>query len=461
MLASADALMADPHYHRLKRHVVGSTGLAYYNDKDVDLARRFRHRMATAGVPDCASYLDILCDPLRGPSELDALIEAITIGETYFFRHLEHFNALRDLVLPDLIARNAASRCLRVWCAGCADGPEPYSLAILMRRELAHLIQGWKVTILGTDINRNSLARAREGKFEEWAFRSMCVNLKHSCFSKEGKVWSIAPEYKEWVSFQYHNLVEDSFPSLVNNLFSFDLIVCRNAMIYFGPDLMKRLVEKFHASLVPGGWLLVGPSEPNMTCFTSFRAVNAPGVTFYQKPRQTEPSPQLNLIPMAWLSPEAPVPHRDSTKPDPPPEEGAPLALAQTTLADVRRYADLGAWKDAARCCQQLLEDDNLNSTSHFYNALILEQIGKLDESERSLRRAIYLDRGSVLAHYYLGIFLQSRRRSAPAARSFENVLELLQARSDADAFAEADGITTAELRKSTKMHLDTLHQQI
>jgi len=105
---------------------------------------------------------------------------------------------------------------------------------------MAHELPGWEVTILGTDINRRSLARAREGKFEAWSLRSTPEDLKRNCFQNEGKLWSLAPEYKQWVTFQYHNLVEHSFPSPLNNLFCFDLIVCRNVMIYFGPDLRGR-----------------------------------------------------------------------------------------------------------------------------------------------------------------------------------------------------------------------------
>ena len=118
---------------------------------------------------------------------MDALIEEVTIGETYFFRHREHFDALRDLVLPDLIARNAGQRRLRIWCAGCADGAEPYSLSILLRRELAHLLFGWEVSILGTDINRQCLAIAREGRFEEWSLRSTSEDVKQACFAEKGK----------------------------------------------------------------------------------------------------------------------------------------------------------------------------------------------------------------------------------------------------------------------------------
>jgi len=154
MLRSSDTLVSDPQYARLKEHLIESTGLMYYADKDVDLARRVGGRLATAGAHDCASYLDILCDPLRGPSELDALIAEITIGETYFFRHQEHFDALRDLVLPDLIRRNQASRSLRIWCAGCSTGQEVYSVAMLVREHFPELAR-WSVEIVGVDIDAN------------------------------------------------------------------------------------------------------------------------------------------------------------------------------------------------------------------------------------------------------------------------------------------------------------------
>ena len=207
-----DELICDPLYPRLKQHVLGSTGWLITRTKDTELAHRMGGRLACLGLRDCSDYLNMLCEPLRGPAELDALIAAITIGETYFFRHQEHFDSLRDLVLPGLAAQNRAHRSLRIWSAGCADGPEPYSLAILLKREMAHQFGGWQTTILGTDINRHCLARTREGKFEEWAFRSTPEDVRRSCFQSEGKRWGILPEYREGVSFQYHNLVEHAFP---------------------------------------------------------------------------------------------------------------------------------------------------------------------------------------------------------------------------------------------------------
>jgi tetratricopeptide (TPR) repeat protein len=129
-------------------------------------------------------------------------------------------------------------------------------------------------------------------------------------------------------------------------------------------------------------------------------------------------------------------------------------------LDDVRRHADRGAWEKASRCCEELLNQDDRNSGAHFYHGLVLYQMHRSAEAERSLRRAIELDRESVLPRYYLGLFLQSRGDLRQAAQSLENVLELLSVRRDAEIFADADGITAVELKKLVTMHLHTLRER-
>jgi chemotaxis protein methyltransferase CheR len=453
-----DPLLSDPFYLRLKEHLVESTGLAYYEDKDSDLARRIGYRLASLGLRDCGSYFEVLRDPQRGSAELDTLIAEITIGETHFFRHMEHFEALRNLVLPDLMRRNGTTRRLRIWCAGCADGAEPYSLSILVRRDLGHQLMGWEVSILGTDINRRSLANARQGNFEEWALRATPEDLKRNCFLRQGKQWSLAPQYKAGVSFQYHNLVEHPFPSLLSNLSAFDLIVCRNVMIYFSPDLMRRMIRQFHDCLAPGAWLLVGPSEPNMTYFTSFHTVNAPGVTLYQKPDEPAAG-AATFVPPVFAKPPL-----NSLRTIPLPADAGDALPAQASVEPalyvIRCHLDRGEWENAATYCEELLKTENLNASTHFHHALALEQLARHEEAERSLRRAIYLDRQSVLAHYYLGVLLLSRSRSREAARSFENTIELLRSRRDTEVLTDGGGITVSELRKLAQTQVEMIREQ-
>jgi chemotaxis protein methyltransferase CheR len=275
----------------------------------------------------------------------------------------------------------------------------------------------------------------------------------------------IAPECKQWVSFQYHNLVKHVFPSLVNNLSAFDLILCRNVMIYFGPALVRSIVARFRECLVEGGWLVVGHAEPSAEIFQDFHTISAPGTTLYQKAtRPTVPgaSTELFLGPPSAAAPVGglesgtfPLPSVPGLPPTMP-ARAEPLPEPAPDLAEVRRLADQGQWESAAELGAALLEKDALDPAVHFYQALVLEQIGLAADAEQSLHRAIYLDRKFVLAHYHLGLFLQKRRPQS-AARSFENVLGLLSVHEDGHQFPYGDGLTVAELRELTKMHLEVL----
>jgi chemotaxis protein methyltransferase CheR len=467
--AFPDSLVLDPCYPRLKDHLIESTGLAYYSDKDADLAGRIRRRFSKIGLHDCNSYLDFLTNGEKGQTELDELIAELTIGETYFFRYREQFEALRTTVFPEIIARNQASRRLHVWSAGCATGAEAYSVAILLNRELSQQIDGWDVSIVGTDINRAFLGRAREGKFEEWAFRSTPDEVRQACFHRAGNSWVIGPEYKRWVAFQYHNLVKHPFPSLLNNLCCFDLILCRNAMIYFSRDIIRKLIAQFHQSLVEGGWLLVGHAEPNTELFQSFRTVNVPGATLYQKTQRSayphvthegELYPSMTLEDLAAPNGIAlPTPLEPPAKQMPEPV-AISIPPVAPTLSDVRLLADQGEWEDAARCSRKLIDTDALNPRAHFYYALVLEQMGLHADAEQSLRRTIYLDRGFVLAHYYLGLILQTRGERRAAVRFFENVRILLRSSDAGQILADADELTAGDLISLAGTHLEVLQRR-
>ena len=453
-------LCSDPGYPRLKEHLIAVTGLAYYADKDDDLAARVAQRLAQLGLAGCDAYLAMLLGGPASEAERDALIESLTIGETFFFRHGELFEAIRSVVIPDLLERNRASRRLRIWSAGCSVGAEPYSVAILLQRDFARELAGWDVTILGTDINRRFLARAREGCYEEWALRNTPAEFRQAHFVRSGQSWCIAPTYRAGVSFQYHNLVTDPFPSLWNDLFAFDLILCRNVTIYFAGAIVRRVVTQLHQSLVEGGWLAVGHAEPNIELFEAFRAVNAPGAVLYHK---TPAPPTVDYA--AWLAPPVPV-WTPPVLPDclPSPQRVAvPLATAAAAPADelvaIRALADRGAWEEAERLCRAAQAKERLNPGVYFYHALVLEQTGRHAEAERALRQALYLDRKFVLAHYYLGLLMQKQGHFPAAVRSFANVLQLAAGIERAHVFAEGDGITAGELEKLTRMHLEALER--
>jgi chemotaxis protein methyltransferase CheR len=340
-----------------------------------------------------------------------------------------------------------------------------------LRRDLAHLLSGWEISIVATDINRDFLDRARLGKYEEWAFRGTPAEVRSACFEKAGNAWLINPQFKESVSFQYHNLVKDPCPTLRNHLDGFDLIVCRNVTIYFSQDTIRNLVQELSFSLVDAGWLLVGHAEPNVEVYRSFRTVNMQGVVLYQKAPQetTAPAwlplppfafdPQPSINPPVIASPMAPTPGFAS-KQSPSRERkdrAAPAPSPVPELASIQATADRGDLDEAARSCETLLTKQKLDPMVHFYYALILEQMGRRRETQESLRRAVYLDRNFVIAHYYLGLIQQRLRDPKNALRCFRNVLNLLAPLKADQPIPAADEFTVAELKQLTQMHIAAL----
>ena len=477
---SAVPAFRDTKYEELKDYVVESTGLAYYQSRDKDFEERIDRRLRLLGLTSYRSYLELLHDSKQGEAELDHLIAELTIGETFFFRDEQQFEVLRHLILPDLLRRNRLQKTLRVWSAGCASGAEVYSLSIVLRDELGAQTGGWDVSILGTDVNRRLLAQAQEGIYEKWALRSTPDEIRERCFQQAGNHWRLADRYREGVGFQYHNLVKHQTPSWLNSLFVFDLIFCRNVMIYFDRPTAASVVERLRDCLTAGSWLVVGHADHQPDAFRTFDVVSRNGISVYRKRGGTSteaarPAAAAELAkdapdssgvasfagPPPWaIGPEPGVPNflpnpaKDATATTPGDrvESGAP------NLTEVRTLADAGAWVKAEALCAVLIERSPLDPAPHFYHALILEQMGRLDEAERSLRRAVYLDRRFVLAHYHLGLLLRRDGGQPRAARqSFGNVLALLAGMDDAHMFEHGDGILAADLRALTEMNLEGL----
>lgn len=476
---SAQAIVDDPAFTSLKALVIDTTGMAFYRDKSLDLASILSARMAETGAESCSVYHNKLIDDSQ---EMDALVAELTIGETYFFRHKEQFDAMRDLILPDVIERNRSLRRLRIWSAGCATGPEPYSIAIMLEKEFGARIHDWHVTVLGTDINQKFLARAREGRYDSWAFRVMADDVREDCFTKVGNQWQIKPQYRRFVQFQYHNLITSKFPSIIDNIAGFDIIICRNVIIYFSPETIEGLIPCFHETLTDQGWLVMGHAEPNQHLFRNFRTVNAEGAVLYQRvdgyQAKQAPLPSVAVAPvskppsmvlpkLAALDLARPLSTRtrrsgvtpalsrpvNMVAPAAPPAK-RPIVPGDSSIQEIRQLADCGQWEAAASACESLLVATPMDAGAHFYRAMIHEQVGQAEECEKALRRAIYLDRKLVLPHYHLGLFLLRRDDSLGASRAFRNVLTLLKDSLDDDLVADGDKITAGQMREAVDMHL-------
>jgi chemotaxis protein methyltransferase CheR len=215
---------------------------------------------------------------LDDPDLLERLAQSFTVPETFFGRVAAQVDALRQVVLPALSFSRSEARALRVWCAGCSTGEEAYTLAALL--EQAGVFLGWDAQILASDLNRVSLEVAREGVYATRAFRAEGEAFKRFA-QPEGQSWRMLERLRNRLRFVQHNLLGSDWPVAPG---SQDLIVCRNVSIYFSPERAFEVYARFHESLADGGWLVLGPSDPQHGLDArGFEAVSAPGAVIWRK----------------------------------------------------------------------------------------------------------------------------------------------------------------------------------
>ena len=185
-----------------------------------------------------------------------AVVEAMTTNETFFFRDRLPFDLFRDVVLPEAIARNAARRRLRIWCAAASTGQEPYSIAMLLQ-EAGVKLAGWQVDIVATDISSEVIDKAKLGLYSQFEVqRGLPVQWLLKYFTQIGEQWQIAASLRSMVEFRQFNLLHG-----YEGLGTFDVIFCRNVLIYFDAPTKSEILARFGNSLVPGGALLLGAAE--------------------------------------------------------------------------------------------------------------------------------------------------------------------------------------------------------
>lgn len=230
-------------FKRLAGQLVG-IDLSEYKSQQMD--RRIHSLMQSWEVNNYDYCLELL---KTNPQRYKEFVKKLTINVSEFFRNPERFEELWRRVIPELLNNNSH---LRIWSAGCSNGAEPYSVALIVQ-ELGAVD---RVEIFGTDIDQVILAKAREGVYEYNDLKNLPPQLVAKYFTFKNNRYYLIDTVKSMVEFLTHNLLKDPFLS------SFDLIICRNVVIYFTEEAKKVLYQKIYDSLKPGGYLLVGGTEP-------------------------------------------------------------------------------------------------------------------------------------------------------------------------------------------------------
>ncbi len=237
------------------KYIYDQTGLVLGPDKMYLIESRLSPLARKYGV----ASIDLLVGQLRTSKTADLqrdIVDAMMTNESFFFRDGKPFDQFRQIVLPGLLQSRATKKAFRIWCAAASTGQEPYTLAMILKEEAAKLA-GWRVDIVGTDISHEALERAKAGVYTQFEVqRGLPIQLLVKYFKQQGDKWQIAPEIRSAVQYKSFNLLSE-FASLG----AFDVIFCRNVLIYFDQKTKGTILDRMAKLLPADGLLYLGGAE--------------------------------------------------------------------------------------------------------------------------------------------------------------------------------------------------------
>jgi chemotaxis protein methyltransferase CheR len=272
----------EPELVRIRELIYQEAGIFHPDNKLRLLRERCGRRMKNLRLRTLSEYFECLTiSPIR-QGELIALLNEITIGETCFFRNTPQLDALRRIVIPNILAAKANSpqRRLRIWSAGCSTGEEPYALRMSLLDQADGLLEGWVVEILATDLNQRSLEHAKAALYGKYSTRNLSLLHRKNYFLPFGDQLRVNPMVRANVTFTRLNLSDDARMALMKNM---DIIFCCNVLIYFDLTSKRRVIRHFFNNLLPHGYLFLGQAESLFGVSQDFRLVHLPGTTAYVK----------------------------------------------------------------------------------------------------------------------------------------------------------------------------------
>ncbi|MEK7469669.1 MAG: protein-glutamate O-methyltransferase CheR [Planctomycetota bacterium] len=452
-------------------------GLHFDETRASQLEEALLRRASEAGYAGVGAYLAAL--PSRDVrEEARAIAETVTVGETYFFRNSEQFRALAEVALPARAA--AGATCIRILSAGCASGEEPYTIAMVARETAAV-----PVSIHALDVNPAAMARARRAVYSPWSLRETPPAMKQKYFREKGKDFVLADEIRGDVQFEESNLTVDDARFWRPG--SWDIIFCRNVIMYFGLETQKAVAARIANSLAPGGFLFLGHAETLRGLSQDFH-LRQSHETFYYQRREKGPARELDEVRMADESPARAMALASAL------EEGATswmeairsasdriaaLSGASSTAASeaarIRKGnaaghererilelvgrekfgealealsglpgaaesdADTGLMKaallvnagnarEAERVCASVLKVDDLSAGAHYVMAQCREAAGDGAGAAEHDRAAAYLDPTFAMPRLHLGLLLRKAGDVLSAVAQFQGALSLLPA---------------------------------
>ena len=270
------------HSSYLRNFIYAKTGIFFPEKKKYFLEGRLAKRLQFLKLAHFEDYLQVLKHDQQKESEFEFLCNTITVNETSFFRNEPQINAFQRSLSGEImeLKKGLGARTLRIWCAACSSGEEPYTLAILYLEHLKPRFPDLHIEIIGTDINTAILDVARKAEYNHYAIRSTPELYLKKYFDSSSGLYRLHSDVKDLVRFEHHNLMDRQKN---RRMMHFDFIFCTNVLIYFDEKAKIQVVGDLYYSLNRGGYLFIGYSEMLHRISTAFKLVSIPGATVYKK----------------------------------------------------------------------------------------------------------------------------------------------------------------------------------
>jgi chemotaxis protein methyltransferase CheR len=455
---------------RFRAQIAAMMGLYFDESKFPTLARVLHNRML-AHESDHSCYLDWL--DVRVDDEIRALARELTVTETYFLRNIEQFHAFSEVAVPGRLAMRDGK--IDVLSAGCASGEEPYSMAIAIREYCPYAAD--RIAISALDLNPAMLQKAQRAHYSNWSLRDLSDEIKKRWFKVEGDTFTLNEEIRKAVVFESCNLSQDAEDFWIPG--RFDIVFCRNVLMYFSPDQARAAVQRIARSMAPGGFLFLGHAETLRGLSNDFHLCHTNDTFYYQRKEQLVSSHvdefaalphRLSPLPLADISwvdaiqrasdrihaltpalvaktvePEGARYNNETATPNIQrvleslhrEKYDRSLNQIEDLLIGHARDPDIlllkavslslsGALTAAGIVCEELLSCDECNAGAHYVLALCKEGTGDLEGAFSHDHTAAYLDPRFAMPRLHLGLLARRQNNRDSARNHLEQALVLL-----------------------------------
>jgi len=493
-------------FDKFRQYIESRTGIYIDDSKQNSFKISLDTRMNILGIKDYDAYYSLITTNARGKKEFDGLLNLILIKETFFFRDDRQLNVLTKNILPELIERKKEKE-IKIWSAGCATGEEPYSIAMAIME--SHLPDDSNVSVYATDISEGALERAEGGIYNKSSMRAIDKEMLNKYFTHRDGQYFLNDQVKRRVHFETVNLIE---PYFLMEEESIDIVFCKNVIIYFRLDTVKKVIRRFYNALTNGGCLFVGHSESLWQISDDFELEEISGIFLYRKDgknkmvsvkkRSQQMGKAVNIMDFACqrlsssLTKKA-APHSTLTpqvvrekasqqhvglmhkkdvskwmKKGVPPagvdNYGSVLEDIEEVLQDDPKnakvhllageiYANMGLYDKALRKGMDVLEVNDLSDNAYLLIGSIYYKIGEKEKAVSSFKKAIYLDDNSILAHYYLGNLYKDAGLIEQAVNEYKHVICIFETNPESKERLVGEVFTVKQLKEICTRNIELL----